>query len=688
MLMLLFKPINALAQQHDEPPCITDFMQRQLLETDPSYAARRQATEEQLQRYIAEHKGIADREIITIPVVFHVVHSSEEVVNSITSAIIQSQLDVLNRDFAKTNYDIGYLPPEFAARAVNTDIQFCLARRTPSGQTTDGIVRKFGSGADSYYITGNDGNNNLSIKGTVKGSPAWDVTRYLNVWIGDLRDINNIGVIIDDALGFSYNPQDLSPSQQWRDGVALDYKYVGLSTLNTLPKIREDRNMGRTLTHEVGHYLDLLHVWGEIENPADDLCNDDDLCGDTPVQMRRNYGLPNFPHLSVPPCPSEDATGNMFMNYMDYSDDKALIAFTNDQRTRMRAAINNFRVGLKTSQGCNPITSFNPKRPCILLGAVPSSIYAETPQNYQTTVHWMYSNGSYYELWYKAQSSTNWTIAAGLPTNSYTITGLYLTEPYEVKVKHFPPGCTNGMFTSTITVTVPQLQATPTPPPADASNNIDTPTSISLNPSGTTEVNQAIATSGDVDWYTFTTTTSKPNIRVTLSNLPADYDIRVFKSPDWTNAIYYPPLYPGVTTEVVKHNTPAAATYRVQIRGFHPDDFTPYNMYKLKIEASSTGFAKQASENEFVSGGLTTDAVQFYPNPTQQYLYITLPSTQSEVVQVQLFDLMGKLSYTQAFNCNEGTNTLNLDLSQLPKGMYVAQVQSTKQSYQQKIIVH
>ncbi|MBK8473759.1 MAG: hypothetical protein IPL33_17240 [Sphingobacteriales bacterium] len=146
-------------------------------------------------------------------------------------------------------------------------------------------------------------------------------------------------------------------------------------------------------------------------------------------------------------------------------------------------------------------------------------IYAETVQNNAAVVHWVKSKSSTYEVWYKAQSSSNWTVASSLTDNKYTISGISAAEPYQVKVKHFI--CpTYSPFTSTISVQATAIQNTSIPSPPDASNNSTSPTLIALNTGGNATINQTINTSTDMDWYTVTTTNAKPNIKITLTNLP------------------------------------------------------------------------------------------------------------------------------------------------------------------------
>ena len=147
----------------------------------------------------------------------------------------------------------------------------------------------------------------------------------MNIWVCDLSS---------GLLGYAQFPGGPASS----DGIVCDYAYFGNIGTATAPF-----NLGRTATHEVGHYLNLRHIWGD-SNCGNDFCND------TPEHNGSNYGCPNYPSTSS--CSGNGAYGDMFMNYMDYTDDGCMNMFTQDQKTRMIAAINTYRTGLLTSNAC------------------------------------------------------------------------------------------------------------------------------------------------------------------------------------------------------------------------------------------------------------------------------------------------------------------------------------------------
>ena len=258
------------------------------------------------------------RSIITIPVVVHVVYRTPT--ENISDAQIQSQIDVLNEDYGRTNADASLTPAEFQGQASDTEIRFCLAQRDPSGQPTNGITRTITT-ANSFPLGG-------SVKSeTTGGKSAWPSISYLNIWVCNL---------VSPVIGFATLPGTAAPGQ---DGVVIIYKHFGRTG-----NVQGPYNKGRTATHEIGHWLNLLHTWGDDENSSDN-CAGTDQVADTPNQAGPYFGCPDAGSAS---CSSND----MFMNYMDYTDDACMNLFTAGQKIRMLATLNGFRSSILESTGC------------------------------------------------------------------------------------------------------------------------------------------------------------------------------------------------------------------------------------------------------------------------------------------------------------------------------------------------
>jgi hypothetical protein len=234
--------------------------------------------------------------VIRIPVVVHILENGN---GTISDASVRSQIEALNRDFRKRNADASKIPDRFKSFAADIEIEFALATVDPQGRATNGIIRK--QTAVKQWDT--DDKIKFSASG---GDNAWDPKSYLNIWIGPMYRI----------LGYSSLPGD-APEV---DGVVISPSAFG-TTGAAAPF-----NLGRTATHEVGHWLGLIHIWG------DTYCGDD-LVSDTPPQSIYTVGCPSGTRQSC----NNDPNGTMFMNYMDFADDACMQLFTTGQKNRMRS---------------------------------------------------------------------------------------------------------------------------------------------------------------------------------------------------------------------------------------------------------------------------------------------------------------------------------------------------------------
>ena len=300
--------------------CAADQILQEALDADPTLRDRLDQQEAELQAIIRELRdGTRNNDVVlTIPVVFHVVHDGDPIGTNenISDQLILANLAQLNADFRLMNSDAGNTPPEFPT--ADTKIEFCLATVDPQGMPTTGIVRHQQT-EESFSSTA------LRNYGA---SIIWDRDQYMNVVIANLPDV----------LGFSTFPGSGIANE---DANYLTYYCVGsIDQPNPAGGVYDS---GRTLTHEVGHWLNLRHIWGDGD------CSQDDLVADTPTQSGYNTGCPTHPKVSC-------GTNDMFMNYMDYSDDACLLAFTPGQRNRMRATLlGGFRSSLLCSSLCGAL---------------------------------------------------------------------------------------------------------------------------------------------------------------------------------------------------------------------------------------------------------------------------------------------------------------------------------------------
>ena len=236
---------------------------------------------------------------------------------------IQSQIEVLNQDFNRANSDLDAVPEVWRSLVGSAGVSFVLADRDPLGGASDGITR---SPATVPSFTDDD-----AVKRTASGgADAWPADRYLNIWVCSLQDL----------LGYAQFPG--GPLET--DGVVIDYRSFG-----TTGTVEAPFDRGRTAVHEIGHWLNLFHIWGDDGTG----CAGTDNVEDTPNQAGPNTGLPTFPS---PSCGNEPS-GDMFVNFMDYTDDAGMIMFTHGQVTRMAAAITGPRASmLQEAAGETPAT--------------------------------------------------------------------------------------------------------------------------------------------------------------------------------------------------------------------------------------------------------------------------------------------------------------------------------------------
>jgi hypothetical protein len=287
--------------------------------------------------------------IIRIPVVVHIVHdvaSGAIIGKNISDAQIQSQIDVINKDYQRLNADSVNTPVGYKPIAANIKLQFCLANRDPNGNYTSGITR-------NYY---NQATYGVSDVGLLSQIAYWPSDQYLNIWVCDISS---------NILGFTQPPGSSSvvglnstDGAAQTDGTVIDYTAFG-----TIGSLQPRYNLGRTVTHEIGHWFGLSHPWGDY-NSND--CSLTDYCNDTPP-CANAFSSASPTCSNIPPIVCSPA--RMIQNYMDYSDDACMNLFTQDQKTRMRTTIqfSARRYALLSSLGC-----------CTITGPILSTPYAKS----------------------------------------------------------------------------------------------------------------------------------------------------------------------------------------------------------------------------------------------------------------------------------------------------------------------
>lgn len=301
----------AILAQENSGRCHTDQVHRHRLLTQPGYAAAiESAGMNRIARASSSNPGS-----ITIPVVVHVLYNTPE--QNISDEQIVSQLDVLNEDYAFLNPSSLSVPDVWKPKTRDSGIRFVLARRDPSGMPTNGILRVNTPRLDFQVL------DPSIFQDATGGHAPWPFTDYLNIWVCNLEG---------NALGFSSFPG----SSGNQDGIVIDYQAFGRKGT-----VKPPYDVGRTATHEIGHWLSLIHIWGDA------FCGTD-LVDDTPAQEKPTFRCRTFPYTDA--C-TPVSPGIMFMNYMDYTDDGCMQFFTDSQMIRMQNVLDNFRLSLRNSLG-------------------------------------------------------------------------------------------------------------------------------------------------------------------------------------------------------------------------------------------------------------------------------------------------------------------------------------------------
>jgi hypothetical protein len=324
-LLVVIVTLSAYSQR----TCHTNNKVNEYLAEHPEFAAYHQEVMDYIRNtentnIIFNRGSNSTTAVVTIPVVFHVLYKNAT--ENISDAQINSQLDVLNKDFRKLNTDFNtVVPAAFRPFAADLEIVFCKATKTPTGATTTGITRKAVNSSFDLY-------NNYF---TSSGEPAWNTSKYLNIWIGRFND--------STLLGFALPP---SFAGQNRDGLCIGDQFFGTTGTASSPY-----NKGRTATHEIGHYFGLYHMWGDSNDPT--VCGtavNSDEVADTPATDTPYFGCPTFP-TNTNACTST-TNGSMFMNYMDYVNDACMGFFTAGQKLRTQSTLSGPRLSLLSSTGC------------------------------------------------------------------------------------------------------------------------------------------------------------------------------------------------------------------------------------------------------------------------------------------------------------------------------------------------
>lgn len=721
-LLVILTWISGLIMNAQHRTCASHDINNMLLQTNPEYAAKRVAIEEHTQRYIANPVKL--RGVKTIPVVVHVIYENAN--ENISDAQILSQIDVLNKDFRKLNADTSNTPAAFKSLAADCEFQFCLAQIDPNGNPTTGIVRV---PTTVTTFTGND-----AVKFNAQGGDnAWDRNKYLNIWVCDIMG----------TIGYASFPG--SPAEL--DGVVVNYMTFGVGGSSFQPY-----HLGRTATHEVGHWMNLYHIWGDDGTG----CLGSDRVDDTPNQAGYNSGCATFPKISCNNGPN----GDMFMNFMDYSVDNCLNLFTEGQKARMTAlfAPGGARWSLLSSNGCNnnncgmadslfatninfssatigwkPVANavnymlqfklatdtawtttyqtgatiqfnnlnalstyeFRVLTQCNTGNSIftnpysftttavplpcnnPDSLYAIVSSHSTATIGWrnaQYATG--YNLRYKAFTNVNW-IEASVQGNNLSLTDLLPTSTYEFQVQTI---CANGLsiwsnLFAFVTPAIP-VACSNSFEPSNNNRNASCPT-IALN----TTIGSMITSANDRDFYRVITTNEEPKLKVSLTNLPGDYDVRLLSSSGTQLTISQ---NAGTMSEELWHNANVGGTYFIHIYSAKSNQFSTTDCYHL---TTSTNVNNWRIDEHYPATGKDNKSDDDRLIITED-LKVVYDALANEPVNINVYSIQGQLinSYP-VIATNDGKNTTFLPEMRLSAGIYIIEVKTAENRQVEKFII-
>jgi hypothetical protein len=625
--IIALAPSSLIAQRI----CGSNDHYQHMLQTDVEFATQRKIIEQQTQAYEANPTK-PTRVLKTIPVVVHVVYNTAT--QNISDAQIQSQIDVMNADFRKLNADWTGTPSVFQGLVADCEIEFCLAKQDPNGAASTGIVRK--STTTTSFST-----NDAVKSSSTGGDNAWNAAKYLNLWVCNLSG---------GVLGYAQFPGGAAST----DGVVITYTGFGTNGTAAAPF-----NKGRTATHEVGHWLNLYHIWGDDGTG----CSGSDLVGDTPNQADENYGCPVFPAVSC----SNGPNGDMFMNYMDYSDDACMFMFTTGQKARMDAlfATGGSRVGLLTSQGC-VVPSANS---CGSSASLSTTAITAT----SATLNWAaVTNATSYNVQYKLASASTWTTLVAT-TTSQAVSGLTAASAYQFQVQAVCASGT-GIYSSIGTFTTLTAGGTGCSNNYEANNTRATAIAIASN----TTITSMLGTSTDKDYYSFTTTTAAPKLKVTLSTLPGDYDLKLYNS---AGTLLATSQNGSTTSETISYNSSTVgSTYYAYVYGYN-GAFSATQCYTLATVTS-------ASNLKIEKGDLTAKAeLNIFPSPATQKVGVQFFALGNENVVMNMYNALGQKVMNQNVTTVEGENNIYFDVNTLSNGIYILEMLDGTERKMQKFTI-
>jgi hypothetical protein len=640
-----------------------DVYQRRML--DPEFVARREAIAEHTRHYeqFAVHQE-SQRVVYTIPVVFHVVYQNNT--ENISDAQLISQIDVLNEDFRKLNDNFSSTPSVFQGVASDMEFEFCLASVDPNGNATSGITRT------QTTVPSFDTDDAVKFNSS-GGKNAWPAGQYLNIWVADLGP---------SLLGYAQFPGDAAST----DGVVLNYFTVGRPPANPF---NNDFNLGRTATHEVGHWMNLYHIWGNETSGCGNQPGSagTDEVSDTPVQDDATSGCPNWPQVSCNNGPN----GDMITNYMDYMDDACATMFTNGQKTRSRAvfAPGGPRNSILSSQACSSTPPPPPTNTCqdTLRYPLPGSevVYTDNSGGYVCGTN-QYLDSAKADRFTAVAPYTKvigglfkFAVAEANGLSNYQVT----FRLYDDNGSGGFPGTVLASATVPLSTIIGHVNANAYTPvqfstPVTVSGNfylgyVVNPASVVVlslysTEDGTSGTNTAFEQFSDGVWHAFSEAPPTSwGISVTQSISPIMQSTNIPATPQITNNAGT--LSIGSVTGTVQWYLNNSAIAGATLTSFSPSTAGTYTVIVTNQGCSATSAPFNLSSVGVES--LISAKTHVFPNPTTgDFTVLTSIAGSQEELRIVLFDLSGKEVYARSFNGIAAGVPIQISTEGLANGIY------------------
>jgi len=693
LTLAAFLPVAKAQLSHDK--CLSEIMFQEAAAKDPQVQKNRENLEKFTEAY--SHSNASSRNAGTtkiIPVVVHVMHYGGP--ENISDAQILDQIRVLNEDYRRLNADTVNTPAVFKPLGADVGIEFRMAQLDPNGNCTNGIERIY------TPLTFNARNN-------VKPLSCWPRDKYLNMWI--VSSIANTNGSPGTVIGFAQFPGGADST----DGVVIKYDYMG-----TIGAAASTGGAGRTATHEVGHWLNLRHIWGDAT------CGND-FVTDTPTQESANLSTcPSWPHVTN--CSGNSPNGDMFTNYMDYTNGPCQNMFSIGQSQRMNATLASTLSGRNNLwSSANLIATGTDGTPAVT--CAPHADFIPRPLFICEGTSIQFTDGS----WGGPVDSRVWTFTGGSPATdtSANPTVQYLTAGvYDVSLS-----VTNTAGTTTKTITGKVV--------VSASGNSISPIGFSEGfENGTWPFNDyyAINANGGTTWQTTSIAANGGTKSIYISNTynsttesqsndkgPDDFITPMFDFTNITNPTMTFDIACALRDTtldrfVVYYSTNCGQTWTLRkaiqglplqtTTGFVTGNFIP-NSSQWRNETVSFGnnvankpnvrfrieFNHESSNNLYLDNinlngtvGLSEDlnvenaGMNIHPNPSKGVTYVDFSMLAQSDVKIEVLDIQGRIVSTFSDNLSAGDHQYQFN-NNLEAGVYMVRLSFGDRAITKKVVI-